>query len=523
MAGEARAKFYNSLTPPEVLTPCHNHGTFFQKMLCVGFTRSSLIPFSSTIALLTNYLILVRSTKFKQPERDSVTTINEDGSRYFIHVADVSGQFTFWRRVVGIFLLAIFIALPQIPINGYPAVFLDTEHQRFHLFGITLAAQDLWLMFFGITGLGFALFFITALFGRLWCGWACPQTVFLDHLIRRIERLVEGDAPARRRLAEAPWTVTKVTKRLLKHSLYLAVAAVIAHLFLAYFISIPKLWEAMQAAPWQHWQLFTTVLVLTGLLYLDFAWFREQFCIILCPYGRFQSALIDEHSMIIGYDEKRGEPRGKATDPNNGDCIDCRRCVQVCPTGIDIRHGLQMECIGCSNCIDACDEVMTRLKRPKGLIRYDSMEGFNSRATKWLRPRTLIYTLLFVIGASTMTWAFSGVRPATLVVTRMPGAPYYIQNGVLRNQYNVRVINKKPDIEEFKIVADPKGFPLSAAGADVTFALAGGDEIQRTIVFTMPAADFEKPFEVSLYLETSDGRKLVSKPAVILGPDPATL
>lgn len=215
---------------------------------------------------------------------------------------------------------------------------------------------------------------------RIWCGWACPYTVFLDHVYRRIERWIEGDATARRALAIAPWSGGKIARRTLKHFLFVLIAALIAHVFISYFVSLQRLYGFMQEDPLEHATAFGVVLFLTLVLWFCFGYFSEQFCIIMCPYGRLRSALTDDDTVNIGYDEKRGEPRGtkgKAEDA----CIDCRRCVQVCPTGIDIRDGLQPECIGSTACVDACDDIMTKVERPKGLIRYDSFNGFPGKKT----------------------------------------------------------------------------------------------------------------------------------------------
>lgn len=311
----------------------------------------------------------------KQPNLDSVTTVNADGSHYVLHPADVSGRFTFARRVFAFLLLAVYVALPWITINEAPAVFLDLAERKFHLFGLTLYPQDLWVLFFAITGTGFTLFFVTALLGRLWCGWACPYTVFLEHIFRRIERWIDGDSSARKKLDAAPWTFPKIWRRVLKHGIFVFVAALLAHVFLSYFVSLERLYDFVQGNPFDHFAAFGTVTFLTGAFYFCFAYFREQFCIMVCPYGRLQSALTDDDTVIIGYDESRGEPRGKANHPEAADCIDCRRCVNVCPTGIDIRNGLQLECIGCAACIDACDDIMRKLNRPTGLVRSGRLAG----------------------------------------------------------------------------------------------------------------------------------------------------
>jgi cytochrome c oxidase accessory protein FixG len=446
------------------------------------------------------------------PNLDSVTTIRDDGSRRFLFPADTKGRFTSARRWSALALIVFYLSLPWITINGAPAVFLDVAARRFHLFGLTLAAQDLWLMFFVITGLGFSLFFVTALFGRVWCGWACPQTVFLDHVYRRIERWVDGDAIKRRTLAAAPLSAAKVFRRLLKHALYLLVSLAITHLFLAYFVSLPAVWGMIREEPSAHWSAFVFIGVATGALYFNFAWFREQLCIVICPYGRIQSALIDSHSLVIGYDTARGEPRrgdapggvqsnpigysvsGATTAAVEGDCVACNRCVKVCPTGIDIRQGLQMECIGCTACIDACDDVMTRLQRPRGLIRYDSQAAFSGKKTRWLRPRTALYGVLLFIGASVATWALLTVRPANFGVTRIAGAPYIVDAEFVRNQFFVRLVNKRNEVARFVLLLDHVPAGVRTSGVSEPIEVAPLAEVLHPIVLQQPRLGYTGPF-----------------------------
>ena len=453
------------------------------------------------------------------PSRDSVTTIRSDGSRPFLYPADTHGRFIAIRRVVAGFLLASYLALPWIKLNGYPAVLLDVAERRFHLFGLTFAAQDMWLLFFVLTGLGFSLIFITALFGRVWCGWACPQTVFLEHVYRPIERLIEGDAVRRRELAAAPMSPQKFFRRTLKHGVYVLISAVFTHLFLAYFVSVPEVWSMVRAAPSEHWSVFVFMAAFTGITYFVFAWFREQVCIVLCPYGRIQSALTDEHTMGIGYDSQRGEPRGRVGTAGAGDCVACNRCVHVCPTGIDIRQGLQLECVGCTACIDACDDVMDRLKRPRGLVRYDSHDGFAGRPTRWIRPRTILYFILLLVGAGVASWAISTLKPAGLGVTRMTGAPYIIDATMVRNQFLVRIVNKRNVAERFTVRVDGVPADLRRTGFDAAVEVGPLGELVQPLVLQQPRAGYTGPFRFVVQVEAAARTFMLKREVEFLGPE----
>lgn len=314
----------------------------------------------------------------RRPDLDTVYTINADGSRNFLHPADVHGVWQVRKNIIWFVLLAIYVVTPWIPINGQPAVNFDIADRTAFLFGETFTNQDFYLLFFLVSGLGFGLFVATSLWGRVWCGYACPQTVFLEALFRRFERWIEGAREVRIRRNLGPNSWDKVWRKGVKHLVFVGLAWLTAHAFLAYFFQPRELLVAVTGPPGDHWAAFLWGTIWTGVLYFNYAWFREQTCLIICPYGRAQSALIDKDTVMIGYDEERGEPRSKkrATAeslkaaeakaaegggpialPTAGDCIDCHRCVAVCPTGIDIRNGLQMECIGCANCIDACDDI----------------------------------------------------------------------------------------------------------------------------------------------------------------------
>ena len=458
--------------------------------------------------------------KALKPIRESVTTINEDGSRRMLHPSKVTGPFTRYRALFATCLVAIFVLLPWIQINGHPALFFNIIERRFHIFGMTFAAQDFWMAYFFITGLGFTLFFITALLGRVWCGWACPQTIFMEFVFRPIERLIDGDRQARHKIEDAPMDVNKFWKRLIKITLFGCVAILIAHCFIAYFISIPQLHQWILQSPAKHWDTFLFMVVMSTLLFLNFYWFREQLCLVICPYGRLQSALIDDDSIIIGYDTHRGEPRNRHVNSSSGDCIDCKQCVQVCPTGIDIRQGLQMECIGCANCIDACNRIMGKLSRPKGLIRYDSLNGFNKQRRRILRPRIFLYSVLLLLGAGVFAISARHLHGMHMNVVRMSGPPFYQSESHIRNQYMVRIINKtnQPKCYSIGVQSDQT---VQVEGDSIDYELDAMGEITRPLIIQMDAENYQSQFNLEIYLlENSDSESaIITRKAQFLGPN----
>ena len=383
------------------------------------------------------------------------SSLRSDGRRNFVHPADVKGRFDTGRRIGFWALIAFWLALPWIKIGGHPSMFLDIEHRKFFLFGATFNAQDIWLMFFLLTGVAFGLVYLTALLGRVWCGYACPQTVFLEAIYRPIERLIEGPREQRIRRDAAGWSLDTAWRKLLKHALFVVASVFVAHIFVSYFVSVPKMVEMVRHNPSNHPEAFAWAMGTTAFFYLNFAFFREQLCLIVCPYGRLQSVLLDRQSSIVGYDARRGEPRGKLGTPEAGACVDCNRCVVVCPTGIDIRNGLQLDCIACSACIDACDEIMDKVHRPRGLVRYDSLNGLAGGPKRILRPRVYIYTVLLIAGMIASTFAFRGHKTFEANILRLPGLPYIVEKGAVRNSFELHVVNKRGGTETFDISADP--------------------------------------------------------------------
>ncbi|MGF1464917.1 MAG: cytochrome c oxidase accessory protein CcoG [Sandaracinaceae bacterium] len=451
---------------------------------------------------------------------DLASSVARDGTRNYVHPADVRGPFVKARYVVYAVLIAIWATLPWIPINGRPAVFLDVPARRFYLFGSSFNAQDFWLVFFLLTGVGLTLFVVTTVLGRVWCGWACPQTVFLEGVFRRVERWIEGPRNVRIRRNNGPWTVDKAWRKVLKHAIFVLSALVISHIFLSFFVSMPSLLQMVQGSPAEHPTAFTWMAAFSVILYFNFAWFREQLCLIICPYGRLQSALTDRDSLVVGYDRIRGEPRGKAKDPNAGDCVDCGRCVAVCPTGIDIRNGLQLDCVGCTACIDACDEVMTKLKRPKGLVRYDSERGLDHEKRRLIRPRLFLYAGVIAVWAIAAGFALSGRTTFEANLLRMPGPPYQVSDGEVRNLFQLHLINKDDSPRDFVLTpvsADRQTFIVSRPA----LTLDGGASQQISVIIHTPVDGFEAGslarLRVTRQTEDGDPEEVVLT-APLLGP-----
>ncbi|MFN7339771.1 MAG: cytochrome c oxidase accessory protein CcoG [Opitutia bacterium] len=461
------------------------------------------------------------------PSRDSVTTICEDGSRRFLHPSEPRGQWVRARRAVAWMLIALFAAIPWIEIGGYPAVFLDVEHRRFHLLGQTLGLGDLWLLFFAISGVGFTIYAVTALLGRIWCGWACPQTVYMEHVFRQVDRMIEGDHLARARLDGVSWIrPEKLLRRGSRLLVYLVLCWLVAHIFLAYFVSIPGLYPMVTGAPTAHPTAFVAMMAVTVVLFFNFWWFREQLCLIICPYGRLQSALIDDNSVIVGYDALRGEPRGKPAagakvGAKVGDCVDCRKCVQVCPTGIDIRQGLQMECIACTACIDACDAVMTRLSRPTGLIRYASLSELAGGRTQLIRPRTVIYGVLFLIGAMVAALSALRVQDAGFKLTRPPGTELYSATDLgISNVYRAKIQNKSDQPVRFFLSAEQPPVPVSLPNQALGIEVGSQAEITLPLVVTVARDDYRGEFDLRLRLTDATGKIRVIQRIHFIGPHP---
>lgn len=445
-------------------------------------------------------------------------TLNEDGSRYWIRPRVSDGAWWKRRMVVGYALIAFFVTLPHLRWMGKPLILLNVPRREFTLLGTTFLPTDTLLLMLLLGSAIIAVFLFSALFGRVWCGWGCPQTVYMEFVFRPIERLLEGGRSGSLALDKANGVVSP--RRILKYLIYIPICLGLAHTFLAYFVGTDTLAEWIRLSPTEHPTPFIVMAVTTALIFIDFGWFREQTCLIACPYGRWQSALIDKRSMIVAYDAKRGEPRrsGKERGADAGDCVACNACVFTCPTGIDIRNGLQMECVHCTQCIDACDHVMEALHKPKGLIRYVSQDGLAGGSVSLLRPRVVIYSLALLATVSGLGLTLATRKTAEVIVLRSSSEPYSVEgDGRIANQLRVKIVNRANDRHVYNVaVTGLTGGAIIAPELPLTVE-AGGQ--RTTSVFVVaPFAAF-KGGRLAVSLRVSDGADFTREyPFVLLGP-----
>jgi cytochrome c oxidase accessory protein FixG len=440
--------------------------------------------------------------------RDHLATADKEGRRKWLFPRKPRGRFYTARTIVSWVLLAIMFAGPFIRIQGNPLLLLNFVERKFSIFGQIFWPQD--MIISAVTLLIFftGIIVFTAAFGRLWCGWTCPQTVLMEMVFRKIEYFIEGDAPAQRALANAPWTTKKVSKKAIKHLVFFGSSFIIGNTLFAYIIGSEQLFEIISDNPAHHLHGLFAMVLFTLVFYAIFARFREQACTFICPYGRLQSTLLDESSIVVAYDHKRGERRGvfhrgqtleQRSGAGQGDCIDCHQCVSVCPTGIDIRNGTQMECIHCTACIDACDAIMTKVGRPRGLIRYASLNGIERRQPIRFTPRLAGYA--GVLTALIALWFILVFTRTDVEVTllRAPGALFQqMPNGRFSNLYTIKFLNKTRRQVPIQLkLENPQG-ALQVMGQDVV----------------VPA---EKLGQTSVLIELDKSQMLPGKTPLIVG------
>ena len=381
--------------------------------------------------------------------RDELAIVTGEGKRKWIYPKQPRGFYTRLRTALSALLLLILAATPFITVNGHPVMLFNVLERKFILFGVIFGPHDFPLLGLALITLAVFIILFTAVFGRLFCGWVCPQTVFMEMVFRKIDYWIEGNHREQRRLNESRWNAEKIRRKGSKYALYAILSFVVANMLLAWIIGGEALLTLVTDDPSRHLGGLTAMLAFTAGFYWIFSWFREQACILVCPYGRLQGVLLDPHSIVIAYDHVRGEPRGKlrrGQHRSEGDCIDCKLCVDVCPTGIDIRNGTQLECVNCTACIDACDEVMDKIGKPRRLIRYDSAEGIASGRRRLWTPRVIGYSAVLTALAALLVVLLANRSDLDVTILRTPGMFYQDQpDGRVSNIYDVSVLNKTFD------------------------------------------------------------------------------
>lgn len=437
--------------------------------------------------------------------RDQLGLVDSHGGRKWIYPKKPSGRYYTARTILSGFLLLILFGTPFLTIDGHPYMLFNVVEGKFILFGTGFGPHDFFILgLLTISVIVFILLF-TVVFGRLFCGWICPQTVFMEMVFRKIEYWLEGDFREQQKLNAAPWTAGKTARKLTKYAIFFAIAFLIGNTLLAWVVGVEQLWTIVTDPPSEHVAGLTAMFVFSGIFYWIFAWFREQACVLVCPYGRLQGVLLDKNSIVIAYDRVRGEPRGKLTkgeERTKGDCIDCGLCVDVCPTGIDIRNGTQLECVNCTACIDACDPVMDKIGKPRGLIRYDSENNIVNKIRKIWTPRVIGYSGVLTVLAAFLTFLLATRTSFDATVLRSPGMFFQEQpDGRISNIYDVKVLNKtfEPATISIRVENDP-GAEVRFIGGDL--AVGSQEAIQGKAMIVLDRASLTRmstPLRIGVY------------------------
>ncbi|HRN42369.1 MAG TPA: cytochrome c oxidase accessory protein CcoG [Vicingus sp.] len=448
--------------------------------------------------------------------RNKITTVNEDGKRKWLYPKKPKGKFTNYRTYLSYLLLAILFAIPWIKIDGEPFLMFNVVTRKFVLFGQVFWPQDFHI--FGLIMISMIIFIVlfTTVYGRVFCGWICPQTIFMEMVYRKIEYWIDGDYKEQQLLKKQPWDLEKIGKRGLKYSLFYLIAVIISHTFLAYIIGSDELLKIQRAPIKEHLGGFIAILAFSWVFFFVFAWFREQVCLIVCPYGRLQGVMLDRNSLVVAYDYIRGEGRAKfrknedRKEARKGDCIDCNQCVNVCPTGIDIRNGTQLECINCTACMDACDHMMESVKQPIGLIRIDSENAIAEGKRVKFSTRSKAYTVFLVLLLVFIGFLFKLRGGVETIVLRTPGVMYQEnENGTISNLFNVKVVNKSSGTLKLTFdLINPKGV-VKMVGQDTLMVKKGESSQQAFFIELDKKMITEKntPLEIGIY----DNGNLIEK------------
>lgn len=455
--------------------------------------------------------------------RDHISTVDEAGKRVWVYPKKPKGKFTNYRMLVSILLLVFLLAGPFISIDGEPLLLMNILERKFVIFGQVFWPQDFHLAVIGmITTVVFIILF-TIVFGRIFCGWLCPQTIFMEWVFRRVEYWIEGDYMKQKKLDRQAWDAEKIWKKGSKHFVFLAISTVIMHTFMAYIIGVDQTWLLIQSGPAEEPVAFVVMVALTGMFYGVFSRLREQVCTTICPYGRLQGVLLDRKSIVVAYDYQRGETRSKYRKGedrealNKGDCIDCKQCVYVCPTGIDIRNGTQLECVNCTACMDACDSIMDAIGKPKGLVRYDSEDHIETKTPFVFTGRMRAYSLVLLALMGVLVTLLMIRSDLETTILRTPGMMYQERpDGTISNLYQLKMLNKSNNIYPVKLeLMEPAG-RIEMVGEDIVLRKQGMEAGAFFIIINPEELDgLSTSVEVGVF---SDGKLLETVTTRFLGP-----
>jgi len=453
-----------------------------------------------------------------QAFRDSVATIDPKGKRKYIFPKKPKGQLYKLRTISSIVYLIIFFSLPWIKWNGEPFIMLNVLKRKFILFGQIFGPQDFFIFALGMITFVVFIILFTVIFGRIFCGWACPQTIFMEMVFRKIEYWLDGDAHKQQQLKAMPWNAFKIKKRITKIVVFWLISFIIANYFMAYLISMDEVLRYVHEGIGAHAGTFIALIIFTSVFFFVYYWFREQVCIVVCPYGRLQGVLLDRNSIVVAYDYARGEPRGKASqDQTHGDCIDCKACIRVCPTGIDIRNGTQLECVNCTACIDACDEIMDQINKPRKLIKYASENNIAQKQRLRFTSRIKAYSAVLLLILSALIAMLSTRDAVDVTILRTQGMIYQeLPGGYIGNLYSARMFNKT----HRNITVD-----LVYEGTDGSVEIIGKQpfiekESYAVITFLVKRkAELIQKRKTDLNIHISaEGKEIASKKTTFIGP-----
>lgn len=449
--------------------------------------------------------------------RNHLYNQTKDGKRLWIYPGRVIGQLYKLRSYFSYLLLTLLFGLPWLEHNGQPIFLFNVIERKFIFWGVPFFPQDFHLVALGLVSFLIFISLFTVLFGRIWCGWACPQTIFMEMLFRKIEYWIEGDDKAQRRLNESPWTNEKILKKGSKHTLFVLLAFAISNTFLMYLIGKQEWLQIVMGNPIEHITGLAAMLIFTAVFYFVFARFREMVCMVICPYGRLQGVLLDNNSILVQYDHVRGEPRGKVSKTaSRGDCIDCHWCVRVCPTGIDIRNGSnQLECIGCTACIDACDAVMEKIDKPQGLIRYDSLNGVNSGTKLKFTTRIVAYSGVLVLILGILVFMLATRKNWETTLLRTPGMTFQVDEKLhtVSNIYNLAILNKSMDDQQFSVHVD-KPLELIWIGKGIG-KIEKGKQIKSEFFIKTKIGAWKQGEKIPIHIQNDQGKEETLKTSFI--------